>query len=1111
MLHSGSLVWESEVTKRVGDICCFDYLRDYVAVGTATGSILFYRISSGDVRARAALERTVTPPVSERALRVKVVKLKFSPCFRYIAAGLVNGTVIVFDINNFQNLRIINQHSEHKGYPVTALCWTVDSCKLYSGCVQGRLIELNCHDNPSLDIFTSVVSFFGASNTIFVGNCGMEIMDIDTTYSVATESPSESGDAVLVTCASYHLFHFKLPRHGIKQAKAIDITTYIQKFSPDHRNGQVTCGCFIPVQYSAPSAPSPLPTPQGTSTRGIPRYALLLASQTAAATTTLLQCHTGSTEVTPITLHSCGNRDNRVDQMIGPSFRILRPLLKQSQSGIRVTGEPPLLIALTSTNRLALIHLSSQSYHVIDMFESVWSFALGGDRVLVLHGQKEKVISMVTILHTPAVRLPIPIIGLFLNMALRHFQQQWRARHAERHAFVSAVLGTPAGVGEMVPNIPPPGRPMTVTLTDDIHQLETSIRMCLLETDTELEHLSLDLDIPALDIDSPLITGPSRWTNQVLSPPAVPGRDGTCLGSDAGQGDTPGSRWGERDDKSGHHTDRVDVLNLSENGGVCVDVPPPVSSSLQLSVDKLHSIGHHFEIIEMSRYQFYVDLVRLVDLVDRYCNCMRVGNYKDGWVLRQQLATVLTTDRHMDAEDDIDTDVTLAHPALSPDPLSQHDTLITSVLNDEVDACLMLTAILCHTLETSNYDISSKLLQPNRCGNEIVLPNSTFCISPFRQNSAHRLRSVDDILADTDSLLQHTEEVLHAFDVVHGGSNVTEWQADRIRRRRSRSFGSSAMVPPGGAAVRPSLTRTFGSDSCLMNAGGVNEADGGEGGGRDVDRVRGMDYDKLQDEIVGVEIMFESCSEGEGGGDIGSDGRDESDHSGYPNGWDGEGRCALDLTGNGITCNGTTPQAPPSSKNTDVDIMGEGEGESGGGEEGEGEDPDWLHSTGEVWLDRWNDAGASTNTMDLFEVKTRVCNRRRNRRVWRDGGSGGATVGVEVVGVDVPLGIFCKDLNEQSHRNIATYEVTIPCGCHGVGMNFCMRNDNLITVHEFCIFPLDCPNYAKLSGLIAIGDILVAVNDQYLTGMCRDRAFEVLRSLAAFSKNVRWHYAYIIC
>ncbi|CAE7642418.1 unnamed protein product, partial [Symbiodinium microadriaticum] len=421
---------------------------------------------------------------------------------------------------------------------------------------------------------------------------------------------------------------------------------------------------------------------------------------------------------------------------------------------------------------------------------------------------------------------------------------------------------------------------------------------------------------------------------------------------------------------------------------------------------------------------------------------------------------------------------------------TRSDESFEKVLDDETNVCLNISAILLSTLESGDYDESSKAFQPNRQSDEGQQQQqiASAPLLQYRHSSSmtHQLRSVAEVTAEVDLLVVHTAQVLAVFDEQHGDGYFSAGPPAECMRRRSRSFGSGGRSWSPSSAPRKSLSRTFGSDTCLLAA----DSSAHESEGRPCPLYLLESKDKLLNEIVGVEIAFGSLSDDDtpGGGRM----------------LNGSGSVLADDQYNGYYCETGAPFSvmPPvhavaGDERVELGIGGGPASTSAadGDPQCAEADPDWLHSSGGVWLDKWNECGDGSEGSDLYAVKERVWSRRRSRRCQGpDRGSLCKTEPVNIESIDTAtkLDIFCTDLEQHKLLNTATYEVTIPCGPLGVGVNFCTRMDNLLAVHDFAVFPLGSSNYAKLSGLISVGDILVAVNGKYVAVKLRFRYGDAL-------------------
>jgi hypothetical protein len=325
--------------------------------------------------------------------------------------------------------------------------------------------------------------------------------------------------------------------------------------------------------------------------------------------------------------------------------------------------------------------------------------------------------------------------------------------------------------------------------------------------------------------------------------------------------------------------------------------------------------------------------------------------------------------------------------------------------------------------------------------------------------------------------VEHSAGIMAAFDEEHERHGyATEASRGDGARRRSRSFG----VENGSTPVR-GMSRPFGSDSCLVAVG-----QGRAGQSREAGPVQ--EKDRLADHVVGVEMGF-SMFDPVGHSDDEVDGVAalvDFEICSPAKSWEAEESEGDLLQSENATDNDT--QSPDMEE----------------------EDPEWLRSTSDVWLDRWNEQDEERSG-DLSVIRQRVGQRRKKRLCWAGGeegegdrqrrrARGTVTVGL-VESADEMLALQ-RSVGERGLLDQATYEVTLPVGPRGAGINFCMGKGNVLTVHAFSVFPVGCPNYAKQSGLIAVGDVLVAVNSTYINNLSRDESFEILRSFATCSKLV---------
>eukprot|EP00602_Paraphysomonas_sp_CaronLab_P011616 CAMPEP_0185043794 /NCGR_PEP_ID=MMETSP1103-20130426/43101_1 /TAXON_ID=36769 /ORGANISM="Paraphysomonas bandaiensis, Strain Caron Lab Isolate" /LENGTH=1808 /DNA_ID=CAMNT_0027584011 /DNA_START=814 /DNA_END=6240 /DNA_ORIENTATION=+ len=473
----------------------------------------------------------------------------------------------------------------------------------------------------------------------------------------------------------------------------------------------------------------------------------------------VVQCNLQENKSYSHTLCSaCGN------SKVPPSFSRLYPLRAGDGS---VLG----LLGLTSDARIGVIDTESYTYQILPIFHSVHAVAVYKQSVLVLHGQSGLMVDHLTLLNAMALSLPFRIFDCNLVSSVRILQQKWRSSRKKRNELRRDTLKhIPAG--------------------QRIDKIESSLQSCLLETDTELEHLSLDLNTPMMDKDSPVLHAPTSPVRKFSNP---------------------------------EHLDVDDVIVSfapHDMNGVCT------TKSMLSDVDKLIFVSDHFDIEELSKRQFYNDFLRLLDLTEALSDA-RCGD-RARKKLEESLAAVGGGGYHCG------TNVSEAE---------NNDNEIKVVIRENeralVDAehMLSMSAILLNTIDRQCYDESARLVQPNKVfGDDDELTRSRL-LSRTRsfQSSKDNETSVAEVLATVSILINQTEDMMSEFEKSHPS----------IIPSRVRSRSLSVSSPSPGL-----FRRQFGSDSCLVDMGSRDPEPSGSESGFHEEKGRS---DVLVGEIVGVE------------------------------------------------------------------------------------------------------------------------------------------------------------------------------------------------------------------------------------------------------------------
>lgn len=216
MLYHGALICSESSETRIS---CVDYNSNLVAVGNARGAIFFYRLLPKATRLRPELALHVAPPANDRTLNVTLTCIRFSRCQTFLAVGTALGGVLVFNLRDKSRLDIKCQHDDHRGKAISALCWSSDSSKLFSGCIGGTVIEFIITDSASdwgrTATSTSAMALnfasallMGKKNTTLICNCEEIVRQIECSHS---DSCSCGEADILLVSAARHILLFQLP------------------------------------------------------------------------------------------------------------------------------------------------------------------------------------------------------------------------------------------------------------------------------------------------------------------------------------------------------------------------------------------------------------------------------------------------------------------------------------------------------------------------------------------------------------------------------------------------------------------------------------------------------------------------------------------------------------------------------------------------------------------------------------------------------------------------------------------------------------------------------------------------------------------------------------
>jgi hypothetical protein len=161
---------------------CFDFQQDVLAVGTSIGSVLLSHLICHSNRLVLKKQLELLPPPHDRLLESSITCIRLSGDNNKVAIGNAKGCVIVFDISNGSSGIMLYKHCEHISQ-ITAMAWSLNAypLKLFSGCMGGKIVELNMDQIPSPDslVSTLTIASFFVSPTKTVSKASYAISQIE--------------------------------------------------------------------------------------------------------------------------------------------------------------------------------------------------------------------------------------------------------------------------------------------------------------------------------------------------------------------------------------------------------------------------------------------------------------------------------------------------------------------------------------------------------------------------------------------------------------------------------------------------------------------------------------------------------------------------------------------------------------------------------------------------------------------------------------------------------------------------------------------------------------------------------------------------------------------
>ena len=436
MLHHGALLSSESNDFRFS---CIDYTGDLIAVGNARGAIFFYKVISKATRLRPELTLHVAPPPNDKSLNVTLTCIRFSPCQTYLAVGSASGTVLVFNLKDRSRLDIKSSHDDHRGKAISALCWSYDSSKLFSGCVGGVVIEFifseNASDWNSSSSSTSAMALnfasallMGKRSTTLICQCDEIIRQIECAFSDTCSCGS--ADVLLVSVA-HHSLLFQLPINKNQGPRFCDIPIHTHMKAPDEPNIEEIKGenhfdnlwCASTFYYSNTST--------GTNNRPQIQATFIIVAQS---------CESGIQLVY-----------STLDGEVQETFQLKGPFRARTDDGygwescclgVRCLGtfnsnmHKHLLTLVTADNSVMLINLQDMSCdYLLDHFDySIHAAVPNNGKLLILYEnilQEMMMTDLLEVVTPTSAAPPLKIFDSHLYLSVTYMKRCWLLRKME--------------------------------------------------------------------------------------------------------------------------------------------------------------------------------------------------------------------------------------------------------------------------------------------------------------------------------------------------------------------------------------------------------------------------------------------------------------------------------------------------------------------------------------------------------------------------------------------------------------------------------------------------------------------------------------------------------
>lgn len=486
MLHCGTIASDCTLSGstdsrswrgRIADdtISCVDVFRNTIAIGTLSGNILFSDLQRVGSRYKAVVRSTVGR-LDASAPHAPANVLKYSPCGDYLAMGTIKGDVMVIQVSRGNlggALRILYLECVHPQGSVLNLAWSHDSYRLYSGCTLGVVHE-HINETSSWSGFSFAASMLGVSADRVISRFKHPINNLCCSFFTVPNSTNKTD--VIVVSVNYGIyFCYSVRNHSSSPWKSA--------FIPNTSGQSLLFNSTLGFRFEASVSGSPARKPPVPSTE-------LLVSLERSGGDEAVGC---GVECANIAVYDCKTslkiRNETVYQSIysTTTSRLAHSNKVKLRDDLDVTAFSQLVpmqaddnlaifFGVTTSHRLAIVHLNGGCFNVIDLFKYVHKVVVSGSNVYILHSSSSSGVMLVDLIRIVFVdvdtnRVAFPLYSYRLHAAIVTLQRYGKVKikNKPKHKGGEAVLLSPKQ-SSTTPSSLSPLRPARLVRTQEVRE-----------------------------------------------------------------------------------------------------------------------------------------------------------------------------------------------------------------------------------------------------------------------------------------------------------------------------------------------------------------------------------------------------------------------------------------------------------------------------------------------------------------------------------------------------------------------------------------------------------------------------------------------------------------